>query len=149
MPSIPFQWVINYQMQIDNMLVKNVLDIYIRVGMENMDKYENDFEKDLLTATAAFYKRKVVSAELADRMASIMLRTCWGLIAIMISLKERCGHGHYVASLTAVMQHQGAHVGASAMVGKPGSTNHLTKRLSQPMRRQRCGWRRTAARTTC
>ena len=84
MPSTPSRWLINYQMQIDNMLVKNVLDIYIRVGMENMDKYENDFEKDLLTATAAFYKRKVVPAALAGRMASFMLRTCWGMIAMLI-----------------------------------------------------------------
>lgn len=94
MPSIPPEWLMNYQMQIDNMLVKNVLDIYIRVGMENMDKYENDFEKDLLTATAAFYKRKVVSAVLADGMASIMLHTWRGLIAILIFLNESCVHGH-------------------------------------------------------
>lgn len=39
--------------------MKNVLDIYIRVGMESMDAYEADFEADLLTSTATFYKRKV------------------------------------------------------------------------------------------
>lgn len=46
-------------MQIDRALVKNVLDIYIRVGMESMDAYEADFEAELLTSTAAYYKRKV------------------------------------------------------------------------------------------
>ena len=46
-------------LQIDRALVKNVLDIYIRVGMESMDAYEADFEAELLTSTAAYYKRKV------------------------------------------------------------------------------------------
>lgn len=46
-------------MQINRALVKNVLDIYIRVGMESMDAYEADFEAELLTSTAAYYKRKV------------------------------------------------------------------------------------------
>lgn len=54
------------------MLVKNVLDIYIRVGMETMDKYENDFEKDLLVATAAYYKRKVTRTMPAWRVVDAM-----------------------------------------------------------------------------
>jgi hypothetical protein len=45
--------------QVDRALVKNVLDIYIRVGMDSMDAYEADFEADLLSTTATFYKRKV------------------------------------------------------------------------------------------
>jgi cullin 1 len=44
--------------QVDRALVKNVLDIYIRVGMDSMDAYEADFEADLLSTTATFYKRK-------------------------------------------------------------------------------------------
>jgi cullin 1 len=47
---------------VDRALVKNVLDIYIRVGMDSMDAYEADFETDLLSTTATFYKRKVQHA---------------------------------------------------------------------------------------
>mmetsp|Transcript_15091 Transcript_15091/g.45575 ORF Transcript_15091/g.45575 Transcript_15091/m.45575 type:complete len:755 (-) Transcript_15091:786-3050(-) len=60
--------------KIDNMLVKNVLDIYIRVGMETMDKYENDFEKDLLVATAAYYKRKAAVWVAEDSCPDYMLK---------------------------------------------------------------------------
>ena len=40
-------------------LLKNVLDIFIAVGMGQMDTYQHDFEDSLLTETAAYYKRKV------------------------------------------------------------------------------------------
>jgi len=35
-----------------------VLDIFIAVGMGQMDTYQHDFEDSLLTETAAYYKRK-------------------------------------------------------------------------------------------
>lgn len=54
--SSPATW---HLTQVDRALVKNVLDIYIRVGMDSMDAYEADFEADLLSTTATFYKRKV------------------------------------------------------------------------------------------
>jgi hypothetical protein len=47
-------------LQIDGMLVKNVLDIFIRVGMESgMRCYEDEFEAQLLASTAAYYQKKV------------------------------------------------------------------------------------------
>ena len=45
--------------QIDRALLKNVLDIFIAVGMGQMDAYEHDFEEHLLNETAAYYRRKV------------------------------------------------------------------------------------------
>ena len=43
---------------IDKPLVKNVLNIFIEVGMNNMDKYTEDFQSELFKETADYYKRK-------------------------------------------------------------------------------------------
>ena len=44
--------------QIDRALVKNILGIFVEMGMGGMEAYEQDFEAHLLTNTAAFYSRK-------------------------------------------------------------------------------------------
>ena len=44
--------------QIDRDLIKRVLEIFVAMGMGNMEVYETDFEEFLLADTAAFYKRK-------------------------------------------------------------------------------------------
>jgi hypothetical protein len=44
--------------QIDRSLLKNVLGIYIEVGMGGMECYNEDFEQHLLSETAAYYKKK-------------------------------------------------------------------------------------------
>ncbi|XP_071698690.1 cullin-1-like [Rutidosis leptorrhynchoides] len=44
--------------QIDRALLKNVLDIYVEIGMGQMDHYENDFETFMLSDSAAYYSRK-------------------------------------------------------------------------------------------
>jgi cullin 1 len=44
--------------QIDRALLKNVLDIFVEIGMGQMDYYENDFEAAMLKDTAAYYSRK-------------------------------------------------------------------------------------------
>ncbi|XP_059447034.1 cullin-1-like [Corylus avellana] len=41
--------------QIDRVLLKNVLDIFVEIGMGQMDLYENDFEAAMLKETAAYY----------------------------------------------------------------------------------------------
>ena len=43
---------------VDRTLVKNILGIYIEVGMGTMECYEKDFEAYLLTDTATFYKKR-------------------------------------------------------------------------------------------
>ncbi|KAF8035284.1 hypothetical protein BT93_C1341 [Corymbia citriodora subsp. variegata] len=44
--------------QIDRALVKNILDIFLEIGMGKMDYYENDFEAALLKDSAAYYSCK-------------------------------------------------------------------------------------------
>ena len=47
--------------QIDRSLLKNVLGIFIEVGMGGMDCYNQDFEQHLLSTTAEYYKKKAAS----------------------------------------------------------------------------------------
>lgn len=44
--------------QIDRALLKNVLDIFVEIGMGQMCYYEKDFETAMLDDTAAYYARK-------------------------------------------------------------------------------------------
>ena len=47
--------------QIDRSLLKNVLGIFIEVGMGNMECYNEDFEQHLLATTAEYYRKKAAS----------------------------------------------------------------------------------------
>lgn len=47
--------------QIDRAMLKNILGIFIEMGMGSMEIYQTDFETDLLAKTAAFYKRKAAA----------------------------------------------------------------------------------------
>ncbi|KAF8035286.1 hypothetical protein BT93_C1342 [Corymbia citriodora subsp. variegata] len=44
--------------QIDRALLKNILDIFVEIGTEEMDYYENDFEEALLKDSATYYSSK-------------------------------------------------------------------------------------------
>jgi cullin 1 len=44
--------------QIDRALLKNVVGIFVDIGMGSMDAYETDFEKFLLEDTTAYYNKK-------------------------------------------------------------------------------------------
>ncbi|KAL7080942.1 hypothetical protein ACP275_14G009800 [Erythranthe tilingii] len=44
--------------QIDRVLLKNVLDFFVEIGMGKMDYYENDFEEAMINDAAAYYSRK-------------------------------------------------------------------------------------------
>lgn len=59
---------------IDRSLVKNILGIFIEVGMGNMDTYERDFEEHLLSETAAFYKRKAAEWINEDSCPDYMIK---------------------------------------------------------------------------
>ena len=43
---------------VDKTLLKNILSIFIEVGMGGMECYERDFEAALLLDTSTYYKRK-------------------------------------------------------------------------------------------
>lgn len=60
--------------QIDRALLKNVLDIFIEVGMNTMEAYEADFEAALLIETAEFYKRKAAAWIQEDSCPDYMLK---------------------------------------------------------------------------
>ena len=55
--------------QIDRSLLKNVLGIFIEVGMGGMDCYNEDFEQHLLSTTAEYYKKKAASWIAVSRAA--------------------------------------------------------------------------------
>ncbi|KNA11180.1 hypothetical protein SOVF_137680 [Spinacia oleracea] len=61
--------------QIDRALLKNVLDIYVEIGMTQMDYYEKDFEAHMLDDTAAYYSRKASSWILEDSCPEYMLKS--------------------------------------------------------------------------
>ncbi|XP_022137923.1 cullin-1-like [Momordica charantia] len=60
--------------QIDRALLKNVLDIFVEIGMGQMDCYENDFEAAMLKDTAAYYSRKASNWILEDSCPDYMLK---------------------------------------------------------------------------
>ncbi|KAG2422447.1 hypothetical protein HXX76_016017 [Chlamydomonas incerta] len=59
---------------VDRALVKNILGIFIELGMGNMDCYEKDFEEHLLTETSAFYRRKASQWIEQDSCPDYMLK---------------------------------------------------------------------------
>lgn len=60
--------------QIDRALLKNVLDIFVEIGLGSMDCYENDFEAAMLKDTAAYYSRKASNWILEDSCPDYMLK---------------------------------------------------------------------------
>ncbi|XP_020972120.1 cullin-like protein 3 [Arachis ipaensis] len=44
--------------QIDRSLLKNIVDIFVEVGLGKLDHYEQDFEIQMLDDTANYYKSK-------------------------------------------------------------------------------------------
>ncbi|XLT81001.1 hypothetical protein HN873_002754 [Arachis hypogaea] len=60
--------------QIDRTLLKNVLDIFVEIGMGKMDHYENDFESAMLKDTSAYYSQKASNWILEDSCPDYMLK---------------------------------------------------------------------------
>ena len=60
--------------QIDRALVRNVLDIFVAIGMGQMDRYENDFEAVMLKDTVAYYSQKASSWILEYSCRDYMLK---------------------------------------------------------------------------
>lgn len=60
--------------QIDRALLKNVLGIFVEIGMGSMDFYEKDFEVAMLEDTASYYSRKAASWILEDSCPDYMLK---------------------------------------------------------------------------
>lgn len=68
--------------QIDRALLKNVLGIFVEIGMGEMEFYENDFEDAMLKDTSAYYSRKASNWIVEDSCPDYMLKV---KILILIS----------------------------------------------------------------
>ena len=60
--------------QVDRALLKNVLEVYISLGMGNLDTYVRDFEEHLLISSTAFYKRKAAQWIEEDSCPDYMIK---------------------------------------------------------------------------
>lgn len=60
--------------QIDRSLLKNVLGIYVEIGMGQMERYEKDFEADMLEDSGSYYSRKAAKWILEDSCPDYMLK---------------------------------------------------------------------------
>ncbi|KAK4487293.1 hypothetical protein RD792_006100 [Penstemon davidsonii] len=60
--------------QIDRALLKNVIDIFVEIGMGSMDYYEKDFQDAMLIDTSAFYSRKASNWIVQDSCPVYMLK---------------------------------------------------------------------------
>ena len=54
--------------------MKNVLDIFVEIGMGQMDSYEKDFEEHMLQDTGAYYYRKASNWILEDSCPEYMIK---------------------------------------------------------------------------
>ncbi|KAM3328331.1 hypothetical protein P3S68_033023 [Capsicum galapagoense] len=86
--------------QIDRALLKNVLDIFVEIGMGEMGYYENDFEDAMLKDTAAYYSRKASSWSVEDSCPDYMLKA----EECLKKEKDRASHYLCVSSETKLLE---------------------------------------------
>lgn len=60
--------------QIDRALLKNVIDIFVEIGMGQMELYEQDFEAQMLEDSGAYYRRKASTWISKDSCPEYMLK---------------------------------------------------------------------------
>ncbi|KAK4586757.1 hypothetical protein RGQ29_023787 [Quercus rubra] len=113
--------------QIDRALLKNVLDIFVEIGMGQMDQYENDFEEAMLKDTAAYYSRKASSWILEDSCPDYMLKA----EECLRREKDRVSHYLHSSSETKLLekvQHELLSVYATQLLEKDNSGCHALLR---------------------
>lgn len=113
--------------QIDRALLKNVLDIFVEIGLGSMECYENDFEAAMLNDTAAYYSRKASNWILEDSCPDYMLK------AEECLKREKDRVAHYLHSsselkLLEKAQHNLLSVYASQLLDKEHSGCHALLR---------------------
>ncbi|KAG2721496.1 hypothetical protein I3843_02G071300 [Carya illinoinensis] len=113
--------------QIDRALLKNVLDIFVEIGMGQMEQYENDFEAAMLKDTAAYYSRKASVWILEDSCPDYMLK------AEECLKREKDRVAHYLHSssepkLLEKVQHELLSVYATQLLEKDFSGCHALLR---------------------
>ncbi|KAL7123841.1 hypothetical protein ABFS83_14G009800 [Erythranthe nasuta] len=113
--------------QIDRALLKNVLDIFVEIGMGQMDYYENDFEEAMLKDTAAYYSRKASIWILDDSCPDYMLKA----EECLKREKDRVSnylHSSSEAKLLEKVQHELLSVYATQLLEKEHSGCHALLR---------------------
>ncbi|XP_019175238.1 PREDICTED: cullin-1-like [Ipomoea nil] len=113
--------------QIDRALLKNVLDIFVEIGMGQMDYYENDFEATMLKDSAAYYSRKASSWILEDSCPDYMLKA----EECLKREKDRVSHYLHSSSETKLLekvQHELLSVYATQLLEKEHSGCHALLR---------------------
>ncbi|PNY17822.1 cullin-1-like protein [Trifolium pratense] len=113
--------------QIDRALLKNVLDIFVEIGMGQMDHYDNDFEAAMLKDTSAYYSRKASNWILEDSCPDYMLK------AEECLKREKDRVAHYLHSssepkLLEKVQHELLSVYANQLLEKEHSGCHALLR---------------------
>lgn len=71
--------------QIDRALLKNVLDIFVEIGLGSMECYENDFEDFLLKDTADYYSIKAQTWIVEDSCPDYMLKVVSGAFSLLFT----------------------------------------------------------------
>ncbi|KAL2535560.1 Cullin-1 [Forsythia ovata] len=89
---------------IDRALLKNVLDIFVEIGMGQMDYYENDFEDVMLKDTAAFYSRKASDWIVEDSCPEYMLKAKLFVEDCLKKEKDRVSHSLHSSSETRLLE---------------------------------------------
>ncbi|KAK6117363.1 hypothetical protein DH2020_048881 [Rehmannia glutinosa] len=113
--------------QIDRALLKNVLDIFVEIGMGQMNYYENDFEDAMLKDTAAYYSRKASIWILDDSCPDYMLKA----EECLKREKDRVSnylHSSSEAKLLEKVQHELLSVYATQLLEKEHSGCHALLR---------------------
>ncbi|KAL8239057.1 hypothetical protein R6Q59_015624 [Mikania micrantha] len=113
--------------QIDRALLKNVLDIFVEIGMGQMEYYEKDFESSMLKDTAAYYSRKASNWILEDSCPDYMLKA----EECLKREKDRVSHYLHVSSeqkLLKEVQHELLSVYATQLLEKEHSGCHALLR---------------------
>ncbi|QHN93369.1 Cullin [Arachis hypogaea] len=112
--------------QIDRALLKNVLDIFVEIGMGQMDHYENDFEFAMLKDTSAYYSQKASNWILEDSCPDYTLK-----VECLKQEKDRVAHYLHSSSepkLLEKVQHELLSVCANQLLQKEHSGCHALLR---------------------
>ncbi|KAL4642899.1 hypothetical protein ACB092_02G052800 [Castanea dentata] len=113
--------------QVDRALLRNVLDIFVAIGMGQMDQYENDFEAAFLKDTVAYYSQKASIWILEDSCPDYMLK------AEKCLRREKDGvslylHSSTEAKLLEKIQHEFLSVYVTQLLEKDNSQCHALVR---------------------
>ncbi|KAG6537038.1 hypothetical protein ZIOFF_002116 [Zingiber officinale] len=87
--------------QIDRGLLKNVIEIFVEIGMGKMNYYKNDFEEEMLKETAAYYSRKASNWILVESFPDYMLK----VEECLRREKDRVVHYLHVTSEPKLIEH--------------------------------------------